>query len=358
MAATGKDPVTGNLVTQPYRVEGPVALLFTTTARDVDEELMNRCLVLTVDESREQTRAIHHLQRDRRTLEGLIGKREREEIMRLHQNAQRLLKPLDVLNPYAQFLTFPDQTTRLRRDHEKYLTLIDVIAYLHQHQRQIKTHTRGQGEQSRTIEYVEVSVDDITLANTIAHEVLGRSLDELPPQTRRLLRLIDRYVQGESERLQMRRGEVRFARRALREAIAWGDTQLKIHLARLSEMEYLAVHRARANGFEYELVYEAGDDGVLRFPGLADIETLKYAYDTERSGQNTAWSAPGRPPVGGRSGGGRGGEMPAEPINASFPEDWAAPPSKTQVFTGKGNGKNPSYAPVVSIPTNAAAAAD
>ena len=358
MAATGKDPQTGNLVTQPYRVEGPVALLFTTTARDVDEELMNRCLVLTVDESREQTRAIHHLQRDRRTLEGLIGKREREEIMRLHQNAQRLLKPLDVLNPYAQFLTFPDQTTRLRRDHEKYLTLIDVIAYLHQHQRQIKTHTRGQGEQSRTIEYVEVSVDDITLANTIAHEVLGRSLDELPPQTRRLLRLIDRYVQGESERLQMRRGEVRFARRALREAIAWGDTQLKIHLARLSEMEYLAVHRARANGFEYELVYEAGDDGVLRFPGLADIETLKYAYDTERSGQNTAWSAPGRPPVGGRSGGGRGGEMPAEPINASFPEDWAAPPSKTQVFTGKGNGKNPSYAPVVSIPTNAAAAAD
>jgi hypothetical protein len=27
----------------------------------------------------------------------------------LHQNAQRLLRPLEVLNPYAERLTFPDQ---------------------------------------------------------------------------------------------------------------------------------------------------------------------------------------------------------------------------------------------------------
>jgi len=118
IASTGKDPQSGNLITQQYRVEGPVALLLTTTARDSDEELMNRCLVLSVDEGREQTRAIHHLQRNRRTLDGLLAKREKDALITLHQNAQRLLRPLDVLNPYAQFLTFPDQTTRLRRDHE------------------------------------------------------------------------------------------------------------------------------------------------------------------------------------------------------------------------------------------------
>ena len=56
---TGKDPQTGNLVTQQYRVEGPVMMFLTTTAREIDEELMNRCLVLAVDEGREQTRAIH-----------------------------------------------------------------------------------------------------------------------------------------------------------------------------------------------------------------------------------------------------------------------------------------------------------
>lgn len=177
IASTGKDPQSGNLITQQYRVEGPVALLFTTTARDLDEELMNRCLVLAVDEGREQTRAIHQLQRDRRTLEGLIARRECEALIVLHQNAQRLLRPLDVLNPYARFLTFPDQTTRLRRDHEKYLTLIDTIALLHQHQREVKAHQRP-GHDGQIIEYIEVTLADIELANRIAHDVLGRSLDE------------------------------------------------------------------------------------------------------------------------------------------------------------------------------------
>ncbi|MGH8702208.1 MAG: DNA primase, partial [Burkholderiales bacterium] len=154
IASTGKDPATGNLVTQEYRVEGPVALLATTTARDLDEELLNRCLVLAVDEGRDQTQAIHRLQRDRRTLEGLHARRAREALTARHQHAQRLLRALEVLNPYAQWLTFPDSSTRLRRDHEKYLTLIDVIAFLHQHQRPIRTSLR----EGQLVEYVEVEL--------------------------------------------------------------------------------------------------------------------------------------------------------------------------------------------------------
>jgi hypothetical protein len=74
MASTGKDPETGNLITQTYRVEGPVMIFLTTTAIDIDEELLNRCIVLTVDEGRAQTEAIHKLQRQKRTLEGLQAK--------------------------------------------------------------------------------------------------------------------------------------------------------------------------------------------------------------------------------------------------------------------------------------------
>ncbi len=313
IASTGKDPQSGNLITQQYRVEGPVALLFTTTARDLDEELMNRCLVLAVDEGREQTRAIHERQRARRTLEGLFANRERQALTALHQNAQRLLRPLDVLNPYAQFLTFPDQTTRLRRDHEKYLTLIDTVAFVHQHQRGVKSAERG----GRRIEYIEVQLADIALANRIAHDVLGRSLDELPPQTRRLLKLVDQYVGAECGRQQVRRGELHFSRRALREAIDWGDTQLKLHLARLVELEYLVAHRTKTGGYEYELVYELagadGDGGALRFPGLADVEALKCAYDAARSGQNDPRSALGRGVIGPRSVGGRDSASAAKP---------------------------------------------
>ena len=112
-----------------------MAIFLTTTATEIDEELLNRCLVLSVDESREQTRAIHQMQRERRTLAGLAARRERESGPAPHRNAQRLLRPLPVVNPYAQRLTFLDTRTRTRRDHEKYLTLIDTIALLHQHQR-------------------------------------------------------------------------------------------------------------------------------------------------------------------------------------------------------------------------------
>ncbi len=302
MASTGKDPVTGNLVTQPYRVEGPVALLLTTTARDLDEELLNRCLVLAVDESRDQTRAIHQLQRHKRTLDGMLERRDKAALISLHQNAQRLLMPVEVLNPYAQFLSFPDQTTRLRRDHEKYLTLIDTIGFLHQHQRPVHTSKRNGQE----VAYIEVSLDDIALANSIAHEVLGRSLDELPPQTRRLLLLIDGYVQAQCTHTSLKRSACRFSRRHLREAINWGDTQLKIHLARLVELEYIITHRSATNGYDYELVYDTASSGTtLRFPGLADIDSLTRAYDASRSGQSATRSASGRGPVGPQSAPGR-----------------------------------------------------
>jgi DNA primase catalytic core len=245
IASTGKDATTGRLITHQYRVEGPVMLFLTTTAIDLDEELLNRCLVLTVDEDRAQTQAIHKKQREAQTLEGLLAKRERDEILRVHKNAQRLLSPFFVANPYARELTFLDSQTRTRRDHMKYLTLIRSIALLHQHQRPRKTVThRGQA-----LEYIEVTLDDIATANRLAHEVLGRSLDELPPQTKRLLLLTDEMVSAECQRQKIEREDFRFSRKDVRRFTKWSDSQLKRHLSRLEELEYLwciAADAARA----------------------------------------------------------------------------------------------------------------
>ena len=238
IASTGKDPSTGKLVTHQYRVEGPVMIFLTTTAIDLDEELLNRCLVLSVNEDREQTQAIHKLQREQQTLGGLLRKQERREIIRRHQNAQRLSKPLFVANPYAPELTFPDNRTRMRRDHMKYLTLIRTIALLHQHQRPVKS---VQG-----FSYVEATAEDIAIADRLMSGLLARSLDELPPQTRRLLELIAAMVKGRAE-------DFRFSRRDVREHTGWGHTQLRVHLDRLAEMEYLIVHQGgRGQSFVYE----------------------------------------------------------------------------------------------------------
>ena len=161
IASTGKDPQSGKLVTEEYRVEGPVMLFLTTTAIDIDEELLNRCVVLTINESREQTAAIQQRQRQARTLSGLLASNTSEQLIKQHQNAQRLLRPLAVVNPYAEQLAFADSRTRTRRDHVKYLTLIDCIALLHQYQREIKSVSHN----NAVIEYVEVTLDDIALAN-------------------------------------------------------------------------------------------------------------------------------------------------------------------------------------------------
>jgi len=119
----------------------------------MDEELLNRCIVLTVDEGREQTRAIHERQRQARTLEGVVARQERQRILALHQNAQRLIRPIFVVNPYAAALRFPDHQTRMRRDHTKYLGLIEAVALLHQYQRPMKTvEPRGQ-----KLRYIEVT---------------------------------------------------------------------------------------------------------------------------------------------------------------------------------------------------------
>jgi DNA primase len=309
IASTGKDATTGRLITHQYRVEGPVMLFLTTTAIDLDEELLNRCLVLAVDEGRAQTQAIHKKQREAQTIEGLLAKREREEIVRVHQNAQRLLKPLFVANPYARELTFLDSQTRTRRDHMKYLALIRAIALLHQHQRERKTATHN----GQALEYIEVTLDDIATANRLAHEVLGRSLDELPPQTRRVLLLIDEMVSAECERQKMERTDFRFSRRDVRQHTKWGDTQLRVHLRRLEELEYLLVHRGgRGQSFVYELVFERqGDSSKPLLPGLIEIEKLSgYAYDAKNAGQNGQFAGSTRPQSGGIAGGARGEESP------------------------------------------------
>jgi DNA primase len=276
IASTGKDPATGMLVTQQYRVEGPVMLFLTTTAIDVDEELVNRCLVLTINESREQTRRILARQRSGRTLAGLVATSDAESIRQLHQNAQRLLRPLAVVNPYAEDLTFLDDRTRMRRDHAKYLTLIEAITLLRQHQREIKT-LRQPGA---VIEYIEVTLEDIALANRLAHEVLGRSLDELPPQTRRVLGLIEAFVTERMQHSAILRSDVRFTRCELRNRCGMSDAAIRVHLERLVAMEYVRLVAGK-NGqrFEYELLFDGAlERSAPQMMGLIDVEALRAAH--------------------------------------------------------------------------------
>src|SRR5262249_33490698 len=110
-----------------------------------------------------------------------------------------------------------------------------------------------------------------------------------------------------------------FTRRELREALKAGDTQLKVHLNRLLELELLALHRGRHGAFEYELLHDGkGDAGAPVLSGLTDVQALGHGYDAKRSALESERSGPGRPRVGGQSGGGRPG-APAEFASGFLP---------------------------------------
>ena len=349
IASTGKDATTGNLTTQEYRVEGPVMIFLTTTAIEIDEELLNRCLVLTVDEGREQTEAIHRLQRIKRTLDGLKARQDKARLLRLHRNAQRLLRPLAVVNPYADRLTFLSDKTRTRRDHEKYLTLIDTIALLHQHQRPVRTMLDG----GQAVEYIEVTAEDIGQANRLAHDVLGRSLDELPPQTRRLLARIAEHVRAQMKAQALPQAEVRFTRKALRELTGWGDTQLRVHLERLVSLEYLLAHRDGAGGrFAYELLFDGDAAAAVHLSGLIDAASID---EPAEAAPTAAKSRGAQAELAGRlrgdrgvvAAGLRGAEHPANPALARLAGDGADDTDKPHAR--RLNGKHPSYAPATLV---------
>jgi len=264
VAATGKDS-NGRMKTEEYTVKGPVCVMITTTQDNVDQETASRFVFLTIDESQEMTDRIHKKQREAETLEGLITNNMRKGIVAKHHAAQRLLQPLAVVNTYSQHLTFSNHSLRSRRDHKKYLGLIRAVAFLHQYQREVKTvEVEGQA-----VEYIEVTLEDIELANRLAQEVLQDY--ELSKPSQNLLSLIHDMVKAQEQKID----EVLFTRRQIREYTGWSDWQVKTHIKQLVELEYLrAKVGAKGKEYSYILSYQGNGEQEQNSLNLTGVEKL------------------------------------------------------------------------------------
>ena len=195
------------------------------------------------------------------------------QVVKRHRNAQRCLRRLAIFNPYADQLGFIGSQTRHRRDHQKYLSLINSIALLHQYQHTLKTTVIA----DETVEYIEVSRRDIALANHIADWALGRSVDELSGATRRLLIELYDWLRSEAKLQDLVTTEVTFTRRKAREAIGWTATQFAYHLERLCRDEY-AIRAGGGCGKLccYRLLYDGrGQEGQRAMLGLVDASSLQ-----------------------------------------------------------------------------------
>lgn len=219
-AAPIKDPQTGNLKTRVFTVEARAAFIEATTASSVNHENATRCFELSMDESPEQTARIHARQRLMKTEAGLHLRQQAEEAARRHWSAQRLLEPAPVMIPFAEALTFPTAWMRTRRDHARFLNLVEVSAFLHQHQRE----RRGGA--------VVAAVADYAVAYALAAQVLSETLSDVKKPLR------DAHQQIKSLALA---GDGSVSRREIREALKVPDSTVRRWLQDLVDFEYLSI---------------------------------------------------------------------------------------------------------------------
>lgn len=264
---TIKDPLTGVMKAMSHKVYGPVALMLTTTALEhIDYELLNRFIIITIDESQKQTELILAQQRRARSLSGLISRRNHKSELLLIQNIQRLLKPVEIVNPYYDQLKFDERNLIMRRRHLHYLGIIDAVTLLHQYQRPIKKAQDDYGE----FEYIEVTPRDIDIANKVAERVLPCSHDELMPPVRNfykeLLKLEEEIQNGNGSH------PARFNRKLIRDKTGWNYYQVDKYIKQLTDFEYVGIVNG-TNGikYEYELLYHGNGNKPIE---LIDPKSL------------------------------------------------------------------------------------
>jgi hypothetical protein len=262
---------TGKMTTMGNTVEGPTSIFVTTTDPHTDPETKSRFYVTAVDESREQTRAIQAFQRKRQTLEGFADRAAGDALLKKHRNFQRLLRPLAVVNPFAERLGYGDDRLQGRRDQPKYLNLIKAVAFLRQMQKAVKSFGNPDLPQAgvgmTTFEYIEVDRTDIEIANRLTVALFGQRLDELSRPGRTLLEELEKMAAGDEAKRA-------FTRRQIRERTGWSNYRVHTHLNELIEFEYVAAESGR-NGelYRYRLIYDGeGKDGEKFVLGLKTPE--------------------------------------------------------------------------------------
>jgi DNA primase len=270
LAVPIKDPSSGKIKTTVVEVHGPIAYMESTTDQTINPENANRCFELYLDESSRQTEAIFAAQRRARTLDGWKVERRKDSVLRVHHAAQRLLRPLKVIIPYVDLIEFPASWLRGRRDNDRFLSLIEGIAFLHQHQRTI-------GSDAGT-DYITASLEDYAHAHDLAHQVFAQAASDLPKPVADFYAEVKRIMRERARTSKCRVDDLTFSRRDIREATRLPDHVVKRHMRQLEELEYVQVQRTPQGGsFVYRMLPDVAAPAKLA--GLTLPESLEEKWD-------------------------------------------------------------------------------
>jgi hypothetical protein len=274
VSATRSDAKTGKFAVDDYYVCGPVVVVVSSTNPDaLDDETKQRFLVLTIDETPEQTKNILNAQLVKNTHRWYQMSIDESSVTHQHHNAQRLLKPLTVTFPDDLRLVWPFSRLQMRREQKKFLSLVKAIALLHQYQRKTGTLKRLD---DTCIDFVQATQRDIDLALELGKVVFTRNLDDVSPIGRTLLAEIITLAQQKYEALKRLDSEstvllceVPFTRKELRQRIGWSETQVRQNIEPLVELGYLGrIGGRQGSTFRYVLLDDGKDDPVIDWRNL------------------------------------------------------------------------------------------
>lgn len=223
-------------------VRGPIASMGCTTKGEMYEDNISRCFVIAVDESREQTKRVIHYQNN--VAAGLVDKKKERDIREFLQNCIRLLKPYEVVNPFANRITLPEEAHKIRRLNELYQCLVKQITLLHQYQRQ-------QDGQGRLISAKE----DLQAACAIMFESILLKVDELDGSLRQFYEKLKGYVKEKGADYEFNRFEVM-------QATGVKKTQQHVYMNRLVSLEYVQQYGFANRGFKYKIVHWDNQEAV------------------------------------------------------------------------------------------------
>ncbi len=234
-----KDEGSGQIRAQIKRVRGPIGSIATTTRGEIYEDNMSRIFLLAVDESKAQTNRIISYQNHKSA--GMINKAEERETKAFIQNCIRMLKPYEVINPYANKILLPPEAHKIRRLTELYHAFINQITLLNQYQRK----RDGQGR-------LITQKEDIQTAIEIMFESIILKIDELDGSLRQFYEDLKTFIMKQGNEYQ----NYKFTQREIRQAFKISKTQTFRYINDLMELEYITQSGGYANrGFTYKITY-------------------------------------------------------------------------------------------------------
>jgi hypothetical protein len=228
----------GNTKTIHLKVQGPVTVAGCTTQESMYEDNANRSFLIYLDESKEQDKKVMHYQR--LLAAGKINLEEEHQTKEFFKNVQRVLEPVKIINPYAEYLEIPEEVLKPRRSNAHYLGFIEAVTYYHQYQRAEEVNT-DTGEC-----YIQTTLEDIETANTLMKEILLRKSDELNKATRSYFEHLKTYLKNENKST--------FSTKEMRAALRTNPSNQKRYMILLLANNYIKkVKGKKERGFVYEV---------------------------------------------------------------------------------------------------------